>query len=121
MSAGPPSAGYVDILVKAALGGAIIALLLTLARLRQYIITGLLMSVPAVSLYTWWWIGREHGPEVLRVSIRAAMWSAIPWVVYLAVVYKLAGRASLWLALAAGVVAWLVVVGIFAVILQNRA
>jgi uncharacterized membrane protein (GlpM family) len=98
-----------------------IAVLLTLARLRQYVITGLLVSVPAVSLYTWWWIGREHGSEMLRVSVRAAIWGAIPWVIYLAVVYALAGRAPLWLSLAAGVLAWLVVAGIFVIVLQSRA
>jgi uncharacterized membrane protein (GlpM family) len=117
---GTGSAGYVDIVVKAALGGAMIALLLSLARLRQYVITGLLVSVPAVSLYTWWWVGKEHGAESLRVSVRAAMWSAIPWVTYLAVVYALIGRAPLWLALAAGVLAWLVIAAAFAFVLQGR-
>jgi membrane protein GlpM len=108
-----------DILIKAVLGGAIIALLLLLARHGQYIITGLLVSVPAVSLYTWWWIGREHGPDPLRISVRAAMWSAIPWVIYLAVVYALAGRLSLWLTLLIGWLAWFVVAFIFAIVLQR--
>jgi membrane protein GlpM len=110
-----------DIALKAALGGAIIAVLLALARHGQYVITGLLVSTPAVSLYTWWWIGREHGAQSLRVSVRAAMWSAVPWVIYLAVVYLLAGRAPLWLALAAGVAAWFVTAAVFAIALQARA
>lgn len=121
MSASPTSAGYLDILVKSAVGGLLIALLLSLARLRQYVITGLLVSIPAVSLYTWWWIGREHGAETLRTSVRAAMWSAIPWVIYLGVVYLLAGRVPLWLALSAGVLAWLVIAAAFAFALQARA
>ncbi len=116
---GTGSAGYMDIMVKAALGGVMIAALLSLARLRQYVVTGLLVSIPAVSLYTWWWLGREHGAESLRVSVRAAMWSAIPWVSYLAVVYLLVGRVPLWLALAAGVLAWLVIAAIFAFVLQR--
>ncbi|UCC67256.1 MAG: GlpM family protein [Armatimonadota bacterium] len=120
MSAGPTVSGYLDILVKSLLGGLLIAVLLTLARLRYYIVTGLLVSIPAVSLYTWWWIGREHGADSLRVSVRAAMWSAIPWVAYLAVVYLLAGRAPLWLALALGVLAWLIIAAIFALVLQPR-
>ncbi len=118
---GTGSAGYIDILVKATLGGVMIAALLSLARLRQYVITGLLVSIPAVSLYTWWWLGREHGADSLRVSVRAAMWSAIPWVTYLAVVYLLVGRVPLWLALAAGVLAWLVIAAAFAFVLQGRA
>ncbi len=121
MSASPASAGYLDIVVKSVLGGLLIALLLSLARLRQYVITGLLVSIPSVSLYTWWWIGREHGVDNLRLSLRAAMWSAIPWVIYLGVVYLLAGRLPLWLALGAGVLAWLVIAAAFAFALQARA
>jgi membrane protein GlpM len=121
MSASPTAAGYLDILVKSALGGLLIALLLSLARLRQYVITGLLVSIPAVSLYTWWWIGREHGAPALRLSVRAAMWSAIPWVIYLGVVYLLAGRVPLWLALSAGVLAWLIIAAAFAFALQTRS
>jgi uncharacterized membrane protein (GlpM family) len=121
MSGGIAPAGYVDVVVKAVLGGALIAALLTLARLRQYVITGLLVSIPLVSLYTWWLIGREHGAAALRVSVRAAMWSAIPWVIYLAVVYALAGRAPLWTALGAGVLAWLVTAAVFAVVLHHHA
>jgi len=114
------TAGYLDILVKAVLGGAMIALLLSLARMGRYVITGLLVSVPAVSLYTWWWVGREHGVEALRVSLRAAMWSAIPWVIYLGVVYGLVRRLPLWAALACGVGAYLAMAGLFAVVLQAR-
>ena len=107
-----------DILVKALIGGAMIALLLVLARLGQYVTAGLLVSAPALSLYVWWWVGREHGPQALRVSLKAAMWSAIPWVVYLGVVYLLAGRLPLWSALAAGVLAWLAVAFVFALLLR---
>jgi uncharacterized membrane protein (GlpM family) len=115
------SAGYTDILIKSALRGLLIAVLLVLARLGKHVITGLLISVPAISLYTWWWVGKSDGPEKLRISLRAAMWSAIPWVIYLAVVYALVGRVPLLLALAAGVVAWLIVVALFAVVLQGRS
>jgi uncharacterized membrane protein (GlpM family) len=120
VSAHPGSAGL-DILIKSILGGLMIALLLSLARFGRYVITGLLVSVPAVSLYTWWWIGREHGPEALRISVKAAIWSAIPWVSYLAVVHLLAGRLPLWLVLAAGVLTWLIIAAFFAVMLQSRA
>ena len=120
MSAGPAASGYLDILLKSLAGALLIAVLLTLARLRHYVITGLLVSIPSVSLYTWWWIGREHGAVSLRTSLRAAMWSAIPWVAYLAVVYLLAGKVPLWLALAAGALAWLIIAAAFAVALQSR-
>jgi membrane protein GlpM len=111
MSAPSALPAYLDIAIKSVLGAAIIALLLSLARLRQYVLTGLIVSVPAVSLYTWWWVGREHGTDVLRISVRAAMWSSIPWVLYLGTVYVLAGRLPLWLALASGVLVWLAIRG----------
>lgn len=119
MSASPSAGGYGDILIKSVLGGIIIAVLLVFARLGKHVITGLLISVPAISLYTWWWVGKNDGPEKLRISLRAAMWSAIPWVIYLAVVYALAGRVPLLVALAAGVVAWLIVVALSALVLQH--
>ena len=120
MATGAGPAGYIDIAIKAAIGGLLIAALLTLGRLRQYVVTGLLVSLPFISLYTWWWIGQEHGPASLRISVRAAMWSAIPWVAYLGVVYLLVGRVSLWVALAAGWFVWFILAFFFAIILQAR-
>jgi membrane protein GlpM len=110
----------VEILVKSALGGLLIALLLSFARRGNYIVTGLLVSVPAISLYTWWWVGREEGSQALRTAVRAAMWSAIPWVIYLFVVYLLAGRLPLWMALLCGVVSYLIFAAIFLVVLEAR-
>ena len=121
MSAPLSLPGYLDIAAKSLMGAVIIALLLSLARLKQYVITGLAVSIPAISLYTWWWVGREHGADALRISVRAAMWSSIPWVLYLGTVYALAGRLPLWLALASGVLVWLGVAGVFAYVLQGRA
>ena len=117
----PTQTSYLDIVAKSALGGLLIAALLSLARLRQYVIIGLLVSMPVISLYTWWWVGREHGAEALRTSVRAAMFSAIPWVTYLGIVYLLAGRAPLWLSLALGWAAWLVIALVFWMVLQGRS
>jgi uncharacterized membrane protein (GlpM family) len=96
-----------DIIIKSILGGLMIALILTLARLRQYVIAGLLVSVPTISLYTFWWIGKDQGAEAMRVAIRAALCGAGPWALYLLVAYLLAPRLPAWAALGAGVVAYL--------------
>jgi len=108
-----------DILVKSVLGGVLIALVLTLARLRLYVLSGLLVSLPAISLYTFWWIGKEHGPAKMRVSVFAALWSAIPWALYLLVAYLLAGRVPTWLALGAGVLTYLATNGVVWLLLQR--
>jgi len=113
--------GSLDILIKAILGGVLIAVLLSFARRGQYIITGLLVSLPAVSLYTWWWIGKGEGPKALRTAVQAAIWSAIPWVTYLVVVYLLAGRLPLWLTLLCGAGAYLVVASAFLFVLIPHA
>jgi len=112
--------GYLDIAVKSGLGALLIAVLLLLARGRHYILSGLLVSMPVISIYTWWWIGAEHGVEPLHRAVHAAMWGAVPWLAYLGVVYLLAGRLPLWLSLAAGAVTWLIVAFIFALILHAR-
>lgn len=110
--------GYLDIVVKAALGGVLIAAILLVARGREYTISGLLVSVPAISLYTWWWINAEHGSAAVKEAVRAAMWGAIPWVAYLGLVYLLAGRLPMWMALALGVLSWFVIALGFAVVLR---
>ena len=120
MAGTPGPGGYLDLAMKGAAGGLLIALLLLLARGRHYVVSGLLVSMPAVSLYTWWWIGREHGASSLRMAVRAAMWGAIPWVAYLGVVYLLAGRVPIWVALAAGVLAWAILAFAFAILLPGR-
>ena len=98
----------------------LIAVVLMVARGREYTISGLLVSVPAVSLYTWWWINAEHGSGAVKQAVRAAMWSAVPWVAYLGVVYLLAGRLPMWAALALGVLTWLVFAFGFAVVLRPQ-
>lgn len=110
-----------DILVKSVLGGLMIALILTLAKFRQHTLAGLLVSLPAVSLYTFWWIGKEHGPEKMQLAVRAALWSALPWALYLLVAHTLASRTSTSLALLAGMVAYLATNSLVYYLLQRLA
>lgn len=110
-----------DILVKSLLGGLMIALILTLARFRQYTLAGLLVSLPAVSLYTFWWIGKEHGPEKMQLAVRAALCGALPWALYLWVAHTLASRTSTSLALLAGMVTYLATNSLVYYLLQRFA
>ncbi len=100
-------ASFRDIVVKSLLGGMMIALILSLARLRLYVIAGLLVSVPTISLYTFWWISKDQGTDAMRVAIRSAMYGAGPWALYLLVAYLLSPRLPTWAALGAGVAAYL--------------
>lgn len=114
-------AAFRDILVKSVLGGVTIALILTLAKFRQHLLAGLLVSVPLVSLYTFWWIGKEHGTGKMQVAVRAALWSALPWALYLLVAHALAGRTSTSLALLAGMVTYLAANSLVYLFLQRLA
>ena len=96
-----------DILLKSVIGGVMIALLLSLARFKMYILAGLLVSLPAVSLYTFWFIGQDQGAEAMRTSIHAAIFGAGPWVLYLLTAYLLAARLPTWAALLSGVAVYL--------------
>ena len=109
-----------DIIVRSVLGGLLIALVLSLARMKLYVVSGLLVSVPAVSLYTFWWIGHERGAPAMRTAVHAALWSAIPWALYLLVSYLLAARLPIWLALISGVATYLLTNGIVWLLLQGR-
>jgi len=97
-----------DILIKSLLGGLIIALLLSLARLRLFTEVGILITVPTISLYTFWMIGAQFGSAKMRQCVYAGIWSAFPWIAYLIVVYLLAGRMPVWKTLGAGVLVYLV-------------
>ncbi len=97
-----------DIIIKSALGGVVIALLLSLGRLKQFTAVGVLITVPTISLYTFWMIGTQYGADKMRQSVYAGIWSAFPWMIYLLVVYLLAGRVPVWKALAGGVLTYLI-------------
>ena len=97
-----------DIIIKALLGGVVIALLLSLGRMKCFTEVGVLITVPTISLYTFWMIGTQYGADKMRQSVHAGIWSAIPWVIYLIVVYLLAGRVPVWKALGGGVLTYLV-------------
>jgi uncharacterized membrane protein (GlpM family) len=110
-----------DIAIKSVLGGIMIALILTMARLRLYLISGLLVTVPAISLYTFWWIGHQHGAAAMRTAIHAALWGAFPWILYLLVAYALARRVPTWTALLCGVAAYLVAnTAVYFLLLRGR-
>jgi len=112
--------GYLDVLAKAGIFGVVMAMILAVARGGRYTVSGLLVSVPAVSLYTWWWINAQAGPAAVKAAVRAAMWSAVPWVAYLAVVHLLAGRVPMWAALGLGVLTWFGLFLVFATVLRGR-
>lgn len=93
---------------KALLGAAAVILIALLSRSRNYYIAGLVPLFPTFALIAHSLVGAEQGPAALRTTALFGLWSLIPYAIYLAAVYFLAGRLELWGTLAAATAFWLV-------------
>lgn len=97
-----------DLILKAALGGAVVVLLALLAKTRNYYIAGLVPLFPTFALIAHYIVGKGRSLEDLKATIVFGMWSIIPYFVYLAALYILVDRMRLEISLALATVAWLV-------------
>ncbi|MDF2488423.1 MAG: hypothetical protein K0S77_1045 [Pseudomonas sp.] len=97
-----------DLILKAALGGAVVVLLALLAKTRNYYIAGLVPLFPTFALIAHYIVGKGRSLDDLKATIVFGMWSIIPYFVYLAALYILVGRMRLEASLALATVAWLV-------------
>jgi membrane protein GlpM len=98
----------VDLILKAALGGAVVVLLALLAKTRNYYIAGLVPLFPTFALIAHYIVGKGRSLDDLKATIVFGMWSIIPYFVYLAALYILVDRMRLEASLALATVAWLV-------------
>lgn len=96
-----------DLILKAALGGAVVVLLALLAKTRNYYIAGLVPLFPTFALIAHYIVGKGRSLEDLKATIVFGMWSIIPYFVYLAALYILVDRMRLEISLALATVAWL--------------
>lgn len=97
-----------DLILKAALGGAVVVLLALLAKTRNYYIAGLVPLFPTFALIAHYIVGKGRSLDDLKATIVFGMWSIIPYFVYLAALYLLVDRMRLEISLALATVAWLV-------------
>lgn len=97
-----------DLILKAALGGAVVVLLALLAKTRNYYIAGLVPLFPTFALIAHYIVGKGRSLDDLKATIVFGMWSIIPYFVYLAALYILVDRMRLEASLALATVAWLV-------------
>lgn len=97
-----------DLILKAALGGAVVVLLALLAKTRTYYIAGLVPLFPTFALIAHYIVGKGRSLDDLKATIVFGMWSIIPYFVYLAALYLLVDRMRLEISLALATVAWLV-------------
>ena len=97
-----------DLLLKAALGAAVVILLAVLAKTRNYYIAGLVPLFPTFALIAHYIVGKGRSVDDLKTTIVFGMWSIIPYFIYLATLYLVVDRLRLEASLAVATVAWLI-------------
>jgi len=98
----------VDLILKAALGAAVVIILAMLAKTKNYYIAGLVPLFPTFALIAHYIVGKGRSLDDLKTTIVFGMWSIIPYFIYLAALYVLVDRMRLELSLALAAVAWLI-------------
>ena len=96
-----------DLILKAALGAAVVIILAILAKTKNYYIAGLVPLFPTFALIAHYIVGKGRSVDDLKTTIVFGMWSIIPYFVYLATLYLLVDRLRLEASLALAAVAWL--------------
>jgi len=96
-----------DLILKAALGAAVVIVLAMLAKTKNYYIAGLAPLFPTFALIAHYIVGKGRSVDDLKTTIVFGMWSIIPYFVYLATLYVLVDRMRLEASLALAAVAWL--------------
>ena len=96
-----------DLILKAALGAAVVIVLAMLAKTKNYYIAGLVPLFPTFALIAHYIVGKGRSVDDLKTTIVFGMWSIIPYFVYLVALYLLVDRMRLEASLALAAVAWL--------------
>ena len=96
-----------DLILKAALGAAVVIVLAMLAKTNNYYIACLVPLFPTFALIAHYIFGKGRSVDDLKTPIVFGMCSIIPSFVYLAALYLLVDRMRLEASLALAAVAWL--------------
>jgi membrane protein GlpM len=96
-----------DLILKAAIGAAVVLILAALSKTRNYYIAGLVPLFPTFALIAHYIVGKDRSVDDLKTTIVFGMWSIIPYFIYLATLYVMVDRMRLEASLAVAAVAWL--------------
>jgi membrane protein GlpM len=97
-----------DLILKAAIGAAVVLILAALSKTKNYYIAGLVPLFPTFALIAHYIVGKGRSVDDLKTTIVFGMWSIIPYFIYLATLYVMVDRLRLEASLAVAAVAWLV-------------
>ncbi|MFA9464736.1 MAG: GlpM family protein [Velocimicrobium sp.] len=74
-----------DLLIKCIVAVSIIIVVHFVSKTKNYYITGLVLSFPGLSILAYYFMYTEQGVSKVRVTTYFAMFSAIPFVIFLLV------------------------------------
>ena len=94
--------------LKCMLGAAVVLLISILSKSKAFYIAGLVPLFPTFALIAHVIVYQQKGAEALQKTALFGLWSLIPYAIYLAAVYVLATRMSMWSGLGVATLSWVV-------------
>jgi uncharacterized membrane protein (GlpM family) len=96
------------LVIKAAIGAAVVLAIALLSRSRNYFIAGLAPLFPTFAIIAHYIVGSDRSTGDLKTTIIFGMWSLVPYLLYLISVYVLIDHLSLNWAILTSVLIWAV-------------
>lgn len=101
-----------SLLLKCLLGAAVVLLIALLSRSKSFYIAGLAPMFPTFALIAHWMVASERSTADLRTTVVFGLWSLLPYLVYLGMVYWLSVRLPLIATLLLATLGWMVSAGL---------
>ena len=94
--------------LKCMLGAGDVIIISILSKSKAFYIAGLVPLFPTFALIAHVIVFQQKGAEALQKTALFGLWSLIPYAIYLAAVYVLATRMSMWSCLGVATLCWVV-------------
>jgi len=94
--------------LKCMLGAGVGLIISILSKSKAFYIAGLVPLFPTFALIAHVIVFQQKGAEALQKTALFGLWSLIPYAIYLAAVYVLATRMSMWSCLGVATLCWVV-------------
>ncbi|MGU2611281.1 GlpM family protein [Acinetobacter baumannii] len=94
--------------LKCMLGAGVVLIIAILSKSKAFYIAGLVPLFPTFALIAHVIVFQQKGAEALQKTALFGLWSLIPYAIYLAAVYVLATRMSMWSCLGVATLCWVV-------------
>lgn len=96
------------VIFKVYVGAGVVLIISILSKSKAFYIAGLVPLFPTFALIAHVIVFQQKGAEALQKTALFGLWSLIPYAIYLAAVYVLATRMSMWSCLGVATLCWVV-------------